>query len=428
MTINIIKYTIILSSCIIFWSCSKQAKISNISYHRPLPYPESDLIAKFEWTASPSKYPGTGSDMHWWTWGVDDAIYVVDGDGQNFDKKSNYAHLLKVTGTPPEHKVEEVNDFTSVPFRKMLPKSLLRRYVNGTLAVDSNLYISLYDYDWNIDINKPYFDTIYRRIQEMDVWRNLKDTALANQLFFTDNLSKNYGIAGIIQSKDFGKTWTNIPNANTPPFLGPRFAGLMFLTFGPGYTQVPDYLGKYAYAVSNDGSWETGDNLYMARVHKDSIINRASWQFLSGIDGENKPVWSANEEQSYPIFTDTGHVAHPTMSYNKALNRYILGVYSDVVPHKENATRAEWKTWDKASEMQLYESEYPWGPWKVFYNEKPFGGNNHSAYLPQIPAKWWSADGLSGTVMFAGDYTGYAFEYYALMTWPFKLTLRDGKP
>jgi hypothetical protein len=48
--------------------------------------------------------------------------------------------------------------------------------------------------------------------------------------------------------------------------------------------------------------------------------------------------------------------------------------------------------------------------------EMPWSGTEHSCYLPQIPNKWWSKDGLSGTVMFSGDYTGHTHEYYALMT------------
>jgi hypothetical protein len=102
---------------------------------------------------------------------------------------------------------------------------------------------------------------------------------MLSHMFFTSAYSKNYGIAGIIKSTDLGKTWTNVPNANTPRFLGPKFAGLTFLNFGPGYSDVPEHLSPYVYAMSNDGSWETGDHVFMARVHKDSIINRKHGNF-----------------------------------------------------------------------------------------------------------------------------------------------------
>jgi hypothetical protein len=406
-------------------SCKTKEKIRTINYHRPMPYPQSDFITDFTFTAPPSRFKGTGTDMHWWTIGQDSAIYIADDDGENFGGPSNYAHLLKITGIPPFHKVETVTDFMDIPFRKLIPEGkLLRRYVDGIIAVDSNIYISIYDYDWNLSINKPYYDSLRYRLQFFDCWKNVKDSLMFQNMMFTDNLSLNYGIAGIIKSSDGGKTWSNVPNQHTPIFLGPKFAGLTFLNFGPGYSQVPDYLGQYVYAMSNDHSWESGDYLSMARVHKDSILYRQAWEFLSSINNNNIPSWSKNESETYPIFVDSGHVGHPTISYNYALKRYILGVYSDSIPHKENATYSEWKKWDKASEVQLYESEFPWGPWKIFYNEMPFGGKDHSCYLPQIPNTWWSADGKSGIIMFAGDYTGRNFEYYGLMTWPFNFKVK----
>jgi hypothetical protein len=51
------------------------------------------------------------------------------------------------------------------------------------------------------------------------------------------------------------------------------------------------------------------------------------------------------------------------------------------------------------------------------------GRPRHSAYLPQIPNKWWSKDGYPGTIMFAGDYTAVHkhHEYYGFMTQSFAL-------
>jgi hypothetical protein len=417
----------------IFWltlvlSCAAQRETGDVKSHRQFPYPKSELIQNFKFLSPPGKYPGTGTDMHWWTWAADSSVYIADDDGQNFGGQANYAHLLRITGIPPNHKVETVTDFMDIPFRKMIPEGkLLRRYINGIIAIDSALYIAVYDYDWNLERNKPYFDSLRARLQLYDSWRDIRDSALLYNMMFTDNLSLNYGIAGFIKSIDNGKTWSNIPDQSTPRFLGPRFAGLTFINFGPGYTNVPQSLAPYVYAMSNDYSWESGDHLYMARVHKDSILDRGAWQFLSHLNSRFEPRWSSLETDSYPIFTDPGHVGHPTVSYNFALRRYILGIYSDTIPHTENASVENWKKWDKASEVQLYESVNPWGPWKMIYNEMPFGGKDHSCYLPQIPNSWWSLDGTRGTMMFAGDYTGRNFEYYGLMTRPFEIIIKPGK-
>jgi hypothetical protein len=96
----------------------REPKKDTTKYHREIPYPKSDLIDSFEWTSDPYRYPGSGSDMHWWTWGIDDAVYVLDDDGKNFGGPINYAHVLKVTGIPPNHKVETVTDFMEYLFVK----------------------------------------------------------------------------------------------------------------------------------------------------------------------------------------------------------------------------------------------------------------------------------------------------------------------
>ena len=158
-------------------------------------------------------------------------------------------------------------------------------------------------------------------------------------------------------------------------------------------------------------------------MHRDSVISRQAWQFFAGTSARDR-VWSQQEEKAVPIFSDPGHVGHPTITYNKALKRYILCISSDMIPHRGDATNEETQKWNWASEMQLYEGPNPWGPWSIFHNEKQWGGKDHTCYLPQIPSAWLSADGLSGTVLFAGDYVKRKAEYYGFMTQQFGLKLK----
>jgi len=253
-------------------------------------------------------------------------------------------------------------------------------------------------------------------------WENV-DASLQPNLGFINRYSKLGGVAGIIKSTDWGKTWTNIPLKNSPTFFSPDFGAPAFLTYGKGNTETPDELAPYIYAISNDGNWTSGDHVRMGRVHRDSVANRESWQFFGGINDSNKAEWVKSETSGTPIFTDKGHVGHPTITYNKALNRYMLIVFSDLVPHREDATEAEYSKWDLESELQLYVSENPWGPWKLFHCEKPWGGANHTNYLGQIPAKWFSNNGLEGTMIYAGDYTRDG-AHYGFVTQSFKLTLK----
>jgi len=411
-------FTILL---FLFTACSP--KEATITLHREIPYTESKLIKSLVWESEPSKYPGSGTDMHWWTWGIDSSVYVIDDDGANFGGPGWYAHLLKSRGVPPNHKVETVNDFQFYDFRANLPDKLTRRYVCGVVAVDSNLYVSIYDYDWNIPAQPVSRDTLVKLLKKFHPWGEMSPETIG-PVGFIDGFSKNYGVASIIKSTDFGKTWTNLPGKETPEFFGPTFGAPAFLTFGPGNTQTPDDLNPYVYAISNDGNWASGDNVFLGRVHRDSIIARNAWQFFKAQTNSGNPIWTNKENEAAPVFSDPGHVGHPTITYNKALDRYILCISSDMVPHRENSTREETRKWNWESEMQLYEGPAPWGPWSIFHNEKQWGGNDHTAYLPQIPSAWISKDGLSGSVLFAGDYVNRKAEYYGFMTQQFRLILK----
>jgi hypothetical protein len=277
----------------------------------------------------------------------------------------------------------------------------MQRYLCGPVAVGTNLYVCLYDYDWRLPG---------------------KDVSKKQELLAVDRYSKHGGIPAIILSRDGGKTWSNAPRKETPRFLGPNFGNLQFIGFGPGYTRVPAELGDYVYAVSNDSNWESGDHLYLARVPRDKILERAAWEFFSS--SPNAPTWTKVEDAAKPIFRDAGHVGHSDITYNAELQRYLLSVFSDTVPHLETATVAETKAWEKQTELQLYEGPTPWGPWALVYNENPWGGPDHACYLPHLPSKWLGNDGLTGWMLYSGDWEHEHYpkrEYYGYMTRAFRL-------
>jgi hypothetical protein len=57
---KLIKLTCFLAVVLVFvlFSCSKKEQTSHLKYHRTIPYPESELIEKFEFTSQPSRYLG----------------------------------------------------------------------------------------------------------------------------------------------------------------------------------------------------------------------------------------------------------------------------------------------------------------------------------------------------------------------------------
>jgi len=250
--------------------CSGQLRVQGTVQARKLSYPPSEIFSGLEWLAPAMRYPGTNSDMHWWTWGADDALYVVDDDGNNFDFAPDWKNYLRVTGSPPHHKVVEISQFpglklTGPEFGKNGKRRVFNddensnrtRYVCGSLAVGSRLYVAVYDY--NNDVRGKSRD-------------------------FIDRISPNAGIVALIYSDDGGKTWENIPskdqpNAEKPYFLGQRFAGLQFVGFGPGYSDLPPDVAGYVYAISNDDNWASGDHVFLARAPLDQVLKRRAWEF-----------------------------------------------------------------------------------------------------------------------------------------------------
>jgi hypothetical protein len=117
------------------------------------------------------------------------------------------------------------------------------------------------------------------------------------------------------------------------------------------------------------------------------------------------------------------------MVWNAGLGRFILSLGSDSTRHgwdvPSDVARA---TWHRRRELKILEAPTPWGPWGVVHFDQDWEGE-HVAYLPQMPAKWLSEDGLSGTLMFSGDYR-FSFlprpaeSFYGLMTRPFRFVPR----
>jgi hypothetical protein len=377
---------------------------------RPLPAPRSQTFTGLRWTAAPTRYPGTASDMHWWTWAADGSVYLVDDDGKNFGGPWSFSHFLKVTGTPPDHKVESLSRFDGLglkdgvapgkDYTARVRERGFSRYVGGPVAVGNRVYATVYDYDWSAkDINEGVLDSF----------------------------SAHGGVVGLLYTDDEGKTWRNAPPKDGRKyFLGPRFAALQFLNFGPGYTGVPDHLAGYVYAVSNDDNWESGNHVYLARAAKDKLLDRSAWEFFAGFrpgDGADRPAWTGREDEARPILSDPGHCGHASITWNPAAGRYLLLVFSDVVPHKRDADpKAGPLGWDRQTELQVYDGPQPWGPWGLVHDERPWDGPDHTPYLPHVPTPWLSRDGGSGWLLFSGDYARKGNEWYGLMVQPFRLT------
>jgi hypothetical protein len=367
---------------------------------RQLPHPPASPPLRLRWTSEPSKYPGTASDMHWWAWAADGSLLVLDEDGRNFDGPWGFGHVLRVTGVPPNHKVEELTLLNHLgikdgiepgpDYTQKVTDLGYSRYVGGIVAWQDRVFISVYDYTWRVP-------------------------GLAPEL--RDRYSAHGGLIGWLESRDSGKTWRRLYKDGDPPFLGPRFTALQFIPFGPAHRGAPARFRRHLYAVSNDSNWESGDHLFLCRVDPRRFLQRDAWEFYQG-----PGRWTKDEAKAVPIHSDPGHVGHSSISYIPARKSFWLATFSDTVPHRiDTSAEVALQTWDKATEFQLYEGPNPWGPWRLIHNERPWGGPDHAAYLPMIPTPWMNADGLGGTLLFTGDWANYGGAWYGFMTQSFRL-------
>jgi hypothetical protein len=366
---------------------------------RTLPHPPLPDV-RWVWTSAPSKYPGTASDMHWWAWAADGSVLLLDEDGRNFDGPWGFGHVLRVTGVPPNHRVEEIAVLNHLglkdgiepgpDYTAKVTERGYSRYVGGIVAWKDRVYISVYDYTWRVPGLPP-----------------------ENR----DTYSAHGGVAGFLESRDNGRTWKRLFQDGDPYFLGPRFTALQFIPFGPANQGAPSAYRRHLYAVSNDSNWESGDGIYLCRVEPTRFTQRSAWEFFAG-----PGKWTKHESEAVPIHQDPGHCGHSSMSYNPRRKRFWLSVFSDTVPHRVSTSAEEAKrTWDVATELQVYEGATPWGPWRLLHHERPWGGSNHAAYLPMIPTPWMDADGDGGTLLFTGDWFRYSGAWYGVMTQSFRL-------
>jgi hypothetical protein len=117
--------------------------------------------------------------------------------------------------------------------------------------------------------------------------------------------------ATITRSTDKGRTWTW---DHDRPMFGGVFTTVMFLDYGKNHADVPD---DYVYAYGLDHNWrDSFDNtvpdpvdLYLARVHKSSVMDENVWQYMSGTDASGNPVRSTEISRRVPVLHDDRRVS-----------------------------------------------------------------------------------------------------------------------
>lgn len=297
-----------------------------------------------------------GSDNWAMTWASDDNLYACWGDGNGFGKSDAGLGVARIEGFPENFRGFNVWG---------VPRGYTGGKSYGILSVGGILYMWVGpDGGWT---------------GNTESW-----------LMWSENLGKSW------QSSEIFFRYTD------------GFSSPTFLNFGKDNAGARDH---YVYVYSFDAS--KGDKgpytkINLARVLKERIKDRGSFEFYKGLDEIGNPVWTARVAERVAVFTDArGGVGLPSVSFHPGIRRYLL-----VVPHRKPLSPAAgFGIFDgpgpgglwifPAGGLGIFDGPEPWGPWtRVEYKDSWMGSKN--MFFANIPTKWISLDGLSFYLVFTG--------------------------
>lgn len=203
--------------------------------------------------------------------------------------------------------------------------------------------------------------------------------------------SQSGGDATIVRSRDRGRTWEpDVRSIREPMFPGHRFGGPSFVNFGRNHEHARD---GFVYAVSSD-HWDNGSHLRVGRAPRDRLLEAAAWEWVAEARPVGGPRWSRRLDDAVPVLTDPGRISLPDMAYVAGADRFVLLTWR---------LAYDW-TFDRGSELVIYDAPEPWGPFTLVYHEPAWEIPEITPYCPRLPLKWLAVQGdtLRGYVQFSG--------------------------
>lgn len=306
-----------------------------------LPYPPSTFIQKIVWHWDTYATAAPGSDLWPVTWGPDGHLYAAWGDGGGFGGSDTDGRVAlgfaRLEGTPEHWRAVNLNGGKNPEHPATFPK---KGKTTGIAFIDGVLYATV-----NLENGK---------------WPNVDHV--------------------LCWSTNQAATWTQAD------WLFPKgegsFQPAKFLTFGPDYTGLPSSLEGYVYLYGPHQASGRGssDRLFLVRVPRARVRERQAYEFFQRVQPDGVPVWSADRHQAVPIFTDLQGMTPAAVSYDPALQRFLLTCFH-VGP----------------GQLGVFDAPTPWGPWTTIAYLENWGGMGPKGegLTCGFPQKWMSADGLT---------------------------------
>ncbi|WP_263171554.1 DUF4185 domain-containing protein [Streptomyces sp. SCSIO ZS0520] len=333
-------------------------------------------------------------------WSDDDHVYTAYGDGVGFGAPMSDIGVARIEGMPGSLRGTSLSQGDAVG---QVWNAEHTRKPTGMACVGGDLYLAVQDlaFDFN---DAP--------------------------------------AATVAKSTDHGRTWQW--DRSKPMFPDGLFTTVMFLDYGKAYGNAPD---GYVYAYGLDHNWRDSfddsvpdpTQVFLARVPRAEIMNRAAWEFAAGSDSTGKPVWSADIARRKAVIEDDRRVYPDVYTPGRAKNMSVIS--QGGVVYNKPLGRYLYTSWTEYT-FEFYESPTPWGPWRRF-DAKDFGGYpwthaKHGGYATTIPSKYLSADGRSmwlqsnvcpcGGGVPAGDHWSYTYSLRQLKLAPATSSAPDNPP
>lgn len=295
------------------------------------------VIKEIRWDPPPTIIRrAKGSDNWPMTWADDGHLYSAYGDGKGFEpfrSEKLSMGLARIEGMPADFKGVNI----PAPTLDSKGEGARGRKASGMLCVDGVVYLWV---------------------------RN----ATNSQLGWSHDHGTNWSWAGWRFTNSFG----------CPTFLN----------FGRNYSGARDEF-VYVYSHDADSGYDRADRFVLARVPKERLRERESYEFFTHLDDNGHPRWSRNLHERGAVFENPKRCYRSSVSYHAPTKRYL---WCQTGPGED--TRF-------AGGFAIYDAPEPWGPWTVaFHTERWDVGPGESMHLP---TKWMSADGREIWLVFSGN-------------------------
>ena len=321
--------------------------------------PDHDFFSTVSIEDGASSTPVGEGDLWASCWADDGALYVAAGDGKGFSLEERADVVVgRIDGSPDALRGTTLSYGAAVS--SVWSGASYNRKPTGMLCSGGDLYLAVQD---------------LRR-----------DT-------FSDAPA-----ATIVRSRDKGKSWSW--DRSAPMFDQHAFTTIMFLDYGKDAEHAP---AEFAYAYGIDDNWAFNTTrspptrLYLARMPRTAIQDRAQWQFWTGYDAEGAPRWSSDIAARAPVLEDTRRT-YTTPLDPQQYFRNMTVINQGGIVYNAPLARYIYTSWTEFT-FELYEAPEPWGPWRHFFSKDlgvaPWNAQRSGGYATTLPSKFISADGRS---------------------------------